>query len=107
MAVKFTLFSFESIEALIKHYSEEESQLKTKLTYAPMKEYYQNKEKNGYTDYPEYHHSKRYCDDDNLSRIDEDEDSGDWVNVPDNRPCHPGITNLGKLKTRFQSIKPA
>ena len=49
-----------------------------------MKEYYQNKEKTGYTDYPEYHHCKRYIN------ITDGED-----NVPVAQPRHPGLINPG------------
>ena len=45
------------MEELIKHYSEEDTNISAKLTFAPHKQYFQNKDKNGYTNYPEYHHS--------------------------------------------------
>lgn len=91
---QFTLFSFNTIEELIKHYSEEESQLPVKLTYAPMKEYYQNKEKDGYTEFPEYHHSKRYYNEEAILRANEFEDEGFTVV----EPRHPksGIANPGE-----------
>ena len=90
LTVKFIKFSFNSVEALIMHYSEEDSQLPTKLTYAPMKEYYLNKEKTGYTDTPEYHHCKRYIN------ITDGEDD-----VPVFEPRHPGLVNPGKILIRF------
>ena len=49
------LFSFESMLDLIKYYSDNDN-LGTKLKYAPLKEYFLNKEKDSFTTHPVYHH---------------------------------------------------
>ena len=49
------VFRFESVLDLIKFYSDNDK-LGTKLKYAPLKEYFLKKEKDGFTTYPVYHH---------------------------------------------------
>ena len=49
------LFSFDSMLDLIKYYSDNDN-LGTKLKYAPLKEYFLNKEKDSFTTHPVYHH---------------------------------------------------